>query len=309
MASINIFALPNGVGISRDIELIRGILQGDGHTVVVNNMYRYQRRQTFDLSIHLERFKPELFNDAKKNVMIPNQEWFEPSWVQYLPAFDCIFTKSKLADALFKKLNCRTHFISFTSEDRLLPDVQKDEQHWFHLAGKSVQKQTEMVMRVWGKNPGFPFLTVLQDAKFYKPRMVLRNVNFMYCRLSDPILRVMQNTFGVHVCPSEAEGFGHYIMEAMSCGGVVLTTNSPPMNELVTPERGVLCEPARVEQLRLSCRALVSEETLTRAVVQAMVLDDEKRTEIRQRGRAFFLENDAFFRTVLPEAVAAVLSQ
>jgi multisubunit Na+/H+ antiporter MnhB subunit len=46
---------------------------------------------------------------------------------------------------------------------------------------------------------------------------------------------------------SEREGFGHYINEARAVGAFVISTDHPPMNELVTPERGALVKPTRVE--------------------------------------------------------------
>lgn len=305
MKSINIFAVSNGVGITRDLELIKSILSAAGHTVYVNNPFRYTPVRRYDLSIHLERFKPELFSEADKNAFIPNQEWFESSWLQFLPAFDVVYTKSKFADDVFKKLNCRTEYISFTSEDRLLPDVKKDEFHWFHCAGKSVQKQTEIIYRTWQKNPGFPQLTILQDPKFYRPRLTLKNVNYCYDRVPDDFLKSMQNTFGVHVCPSESEGFGHYINEGLSCKAVVITTDGFPMNELVTSDRGVLCGFARDEPVRLSRRYVINEECLEKAVVKTLVLGDGERMKIRENARQWFEENDRFFRQRLPEAVAA----
>lgn len=308
MKSINIFAVSNGVGITRDLELIKGILEKEGYSVFVNNPFRYTPIKRYDLSIHLERFKPELFSEASKNVLIPNQEWFEQSWLQFLPAFDVVFTKSKFADDVFKKLNCKTEYISFTSENRYLPEVKKDDYHWFHCAGKSVQKQTEIVYRTWQKNPGFPQMTILQDPKFYRPRLTLKNVNYCYDRVTDEFLRTMQNTFGVHVCPSESEGFGHYINEGLSCKAIVIATNGLPMNELVTPERGVLCEFNRDEPIRLSRRYVINEDNLEKAVVKTLVLGEHERMEMREKARAFYESNDAFFRKRLVDAVAATLA-
>lgn len=307
MQSINIFAVPNGVGISRDIDLIKQVLVNVGYEVHLNHIFRYTPRRKYDLSIHLERFRPELFTEATKNIMIPNPEWFEGGWMKYLSMFDAIFTKSQAAEQTFKKLGCTTHFISFTSEDRWLKDVKKDDFHWFHCAGKSVQKQTEVVLKTWAKNPGFPHINILQDPKFYRPRTILKNVNYMYDRVDEHMLKTMQNVCGVHVCPSESEGFGHYIVEAMSCGAIVITTNGAPMNELITPDRGVLCPVNRSEAVRLSTRYVVNEECLEKAVTQTMVLDDAKKANIRKNARDFFEENDRLFREKLPEAVKAVL--
>jgi glycosyltransferase involved in cell wall biosynthesis len=38
---------------------------------------------------------------------------------------------------------------------------------------------------------------------------------------------------GVHVCPSEREGYGLYISEARAAGALVIAPDHPPMNELV----------------------------------------------------------------------------
>ncbi|KAF4031802.1 hypothetical protein GN244_ATG16316 [Phytophthora infestans] len=43
------------------------------------------------------------------------------------------------------------------------------------------------------------------------------------------------------MCPSRIEGYGHYLNQARASGGVVVTTETPPMNELIlSSEMGVL---------------------------------------------------------------------
>jgi len=58
-------------------------------------------------------------------------------------------------------------------------------------------------------------------------------------------LAALQLGSGIHLCPSEREGYGLYIAEAMAAGALVIATNHPPMNELVTNATGLLIEPER----------------------------------------------------------------
>lgn len=45
--------------------------------------------------------------------------------------------------------------------------------------------------------------------------------------------------------PRTPPGFGHYINEARASGAAVISTNHPPMNELITPRSGLLIDPER----------------------------------------------------------------
>ena len=174
---------------------------------------------------------------------------------------------------------------------------------FFHLAGKSLQKSTEIVVRTWEKNPNFPHLHIIQDPSKWKRRVTSKNVTHQYDRVDDHMLKIFQNSYGVHVCPSETEGFGHYIMEALSVGATVITTGAPPMNELVTSERGILADYVRRAPQRLATNYYVSEVTLERAVRQAIALSDETRARFRENGRRFYEENDAFFRRTFVETI------
>ena len=51
------------------------------------------------------------------------------------------------------------------------------------------------------------------------------NIVYYKERVDDDKLIEFMNKFYYHLCPSEAEGFGHYINEALSCKSIVVTTN------------------------------------------------------------------------------------
>src|SRR5690606_13048298 len=136
-------------------------------------------------------------------------------------------------------------YIGFTSVDRALPDASPDFGRFLHVAGASTLKGTDTLLEVWSAHPEWPALTVVQ-----RDRRTIRapaNVQILDGYLPDAELRELQNACGVHLCPSMGEGWGHYIVEAMSCGAVVVATDGPPMNELVQPGRGVLVPYSRVE--------------------------------------------------------------
>mgnify|MGYP006946124963 CR=1 FL=1 len=124
MKRINILAVSNGVGITRDVDIIKRELESDGYEVECNHTYRIQPKHRYDLNIHLERFNPYTFDIADKNVMIPNQEWFEPSWSPAAKNFDVYFTKTRFRKISTKgksqasKLSVRNNLSSSLSSNK-----------------------------------------------------------------------------------------------------------------------------------------------------------------------------------------------
>src|SRR5690606_13808773 len=110
---------------------------------------------------------------------------------------------------------------------------------FFHLAGKSPSKGTEALVAMWARHPEWPQLTIVQHPRRAKP-IGVPNIRHVVRYVESSELTALQNRHGIHLCPSRVEGFGHYINEASGCAAVVLTTDAPPMNELVGEGRGVL---------------------------------------------------------------------
>ena len=126
-----------------------------------------------------------------------------------------------------------------------------------------------------------------------------------YCSPAE--LRRLQNENLFHLCPSETEGFGHYLMEALGVGAVVLSTDAPPMNELVTAERGILIPYATTRPQNLGTRYQVDVAGIEAAVEAALALDDADIAAKRRAARDYFLTNDAAFRRRLPQAVGTLV--
>jgi glycosyltransferase involved in cell wall biosynthesis len=162
-----------------------------------------------------------------------------------------------------------------------------------------------VLLDTWRRHPQWPRLTVVQHPKVAQPGAPAANIVHRVDYLDDASLRRLQNAHRFHICPSEAEGFGHYLMEAMSVGAVVLATDAAPMNELVTPPRGLLIPVADMRRNGLVARACVDQAGVEHAVDRALALSDEARAALGARARAFFVANDREFRQRLPAACAS----
>ncbi len=337
MKRINIVAWHNGGGLSRDIDILYQALRGGHYDVTLNGAsleeapvrrqrfvhrasnlaHRWlQRKQLaaapYDINVFLEDISPGFFKYARVNTFIPNPEWFKKYQQPYLRGIDVVLCKTRSAQETFTLLGSHTRFVSFTSEDRLDSTHQGPKQIGFlHVAGRSWQKGTQPLLDAWLRHPEWPLLTVVQSAKTYSQARVkpvtAPNIDHVLERLDDTRLRQLQNAIGIHLCPSEAEGFGHCIAEAMSCAALTLTTNAPPMNELITADRGILVNYNRTRQQRSGANYYVDPVDLERQIDAIMQLDDTTKQRLGERARAWYEENDRFFHTQLLTALDAAL--
>jgi glycosyltransferase involved in cell wall biosynthesis len=262
----------------------------------------------YDVNIFLEDISPGFFKCARVNTFIPNPEWFRKYQHRYLAGIDVVLCKTRSAQETFRALGSDTQFISFTSEDRL--DTTREIAKpigFLHVAGRSWQKGTRPLIDLWLQHPEWPVLTVVQNAKTYGQSGVKAvaapNIIHVLERLDDTALRAHQNTIGIHLCPSEAEGFGHCIAEAMSCRALVLTTNAPPMNELITADRGILVNYNKTGKQRSGANYYVDPVDLERKIEGIMRMDQASKQLMGQRARDWYVENDRFFRRQLIEAL------
>ena len=306
---INIISRKNGVGLSQDIKIIEHYLNELGiHTTFHDFSEKIQFSPIkYDINVFLEIINIRWMTQAKENWIIPNQEWFEPHWKNALLRFNKILCKTHHAFNIFRTINKRSRYIGFTSEDKYDPNIDKDFNQFLHIAGKSGTKQTNLIWETWKNNPQLPQLTIVQDKNKFIQREKLSNLTYIYDRLEENELKEMQNKIGIHLCPSEAEGFGHYIMEALSCQSVVLTTNASPMTELVQKETGFYVDVVKQERMRLSLKNIISVETLEKAVININITEEQELVEMGKRGREFYLNNDKSFKIRFKQIIKDII--
>lgn len=262
--------------------------------------------KTFRLSIFFQQ--PTFWNirDAYVNCVIPNQEWFSWYGEALLPQIDEVWCKTQEAVRIFSGLGKRCRYIGFTSDDRYLPeyDAHRDYRRFLHVAGPSVWKGTKVLVEAWLKHPEWPHLTVLtRTCPETLPRELPPNLSVFSHYVTETELKRLQNCCGIYIQPTEMEGFGHTLCEAMSAKSVVVTTDGAPMNELVHADQGFLIEAYRTERHFLGTRHFVAISAIERVVDLLISTDLEELERRGNQARASFLAMDAQFTDRLVAAV------
>lgn len=289
---INIISTNNGVGLYQDYLILQEILS-EKHEV---NFIDFRRPVHIraDVSIHLEVVESRLLATAPKNILVPNPEWFSPNWKRFIPSFNQIWCKTHETERIFGQMSKNCVYTSFTSRDHYLPEISKDK-IFFHNRGKSSHKGTNAVLTAWRDLFGKMYINSF--IKLPGKKGLIINTT----RLSENDLKVIMNSCLFHVCPSEVEGFGHYINEAKSTGAIVLTTNAAPMNELVSKEFGRLVPITRTGVHNLGVTNYISPMELTLIMNDILHLSEKELSLMSGKARQSYLDNDKYFRNKVRE--------
>ncbi|KAE9002423.1 hypothetical protein PR003_g17915 [Phytophthora rubi] len=274
------------------------------------------------IDIYLERhpvdrkYYPDFHAPTEKTVwMMQNVEFFDRHELDN-PTVGVMMVKNRIG--LKKVLEYRhrnqlsysVFYTKHTSRDLYQPAMQRDWTSFLHLAGWSPFKNTRVILQAWALHPEWPQLVIrvikadlcewIEEQFGTKETWRLQNVDYACGSVPVEEKDRLQNEIGLHLCPSETEGFGHYINEARSVGALILTTNVPPMNELVDEKSGVLVgEPHpwwwQTKGDLFMPLAQVSVADIERGVEQILLLSIEERQRMGRRSRAKFLEDRAYF--------------
>ena len=326
MARIQLIAFSNGVGNTRDIQLLEAPLRALGHELTVTLVSRGARRRRrwrlaalwarlrralagkdvpFDVNVMLEHVWPAFIPLAGQNVLVPNPEWFDRHDQRLLGLVDGLWAKTRHSQGLFAALGKPVAYIGFDSVDRNLEGVAR-KPLFFHLAGKSRMKGTARLLALWSRHAEWPQLCVVLSRRLQASLPVAPNILYRSEYLEDAQLAELQNAHLFHLCTSETEGWGHYIPEALSTGALVIATDAPPMNELVDAGRGILVPAQQKGRQHLATTYAFDEVALERSVEQALALDKGQRLALGAAARAWYLANREEFPARLKRALAGL---
>lgn len=254
--------------------------------------------------IHVERVFPQWISAADINMLVPNQERFPRRQIGRLRHIDLILAKTEEAYRAFADSGVPVERLGFTSQDRFDPSVPRDWSRFLHLAGGSTLKGTEDVLALWARHPEWPELVLVQKQE-NAPASAAANVRLVTGYATDAELRRYQNECGIHLCPSRSEGWGHNLVEGLSCGAVVLTTDAPPMNEHVRADYGVLVPADRAEPRHMGTNHFVAIDQLEAAIDGLIAMPLEKKQDMGALARQRYLEIDGNFQKRVADLLAS----
>ena len=266
-----------------------------------------RKRCRYRLNIFVQQPEDWWMSEAQINVVIPNQEWFTPYGVSLLPRVDEVWCKTHHAGHIFSALGCRTHYLGFSSDDKWIGEFARAKRYdrFLHVGGGSIWKGTQLLIDTWCRHPEWPHLTVVSRTA-YLPRNAPANLTLLNGYVPEHEMVELQNRIGFYIQPTEMEGFGHSLVEAMSARSIVIATDAPPMNEIVAAERGVPIPAGdRVERHFLGLRHFVMPEGIESAVERVLSMSVAELHAMADRGRAWFEQHNVAFRARLRELVGA----
>jgi glycosyltransferase involved in cell wall biosynthesis len=303
---VQIITKDNGWGLSRDMHLLRQTLIGISGTSMEVVCTDWQskptgKKEAFDLNIFLELLAPPFFREAKRNVYVPNPEWyFSGMWGAHLRRVDAIWAKTRDGEAIFSKMHGGVYFTGWTSHEMLKAGVEckHGPAMFLHAPGNSSAKGTKEVLEAFSIRPHLELTLISRRGWGALPRNVKHTD-----RLGTDEFREALNSHMVHLCPSSYEGFGHYINEARSVGAAIISTNAAPMNELVTEDFGLLAAVRSTSIQNAATHQHVDPFAIADLLDACMATPAHVLERIGARAREAYLREDQAFQDRLIQAI------
>lgn len=305
-------------GLANDARVLKEVFPQA--TVVVypevdihSNRNAHHLDDVVDVQIFLEHVKQSFIRFSKKNVLIPNMEFFtlrdEGLCLKHGVHVCCKTTHAY--DRLRNQGMFRSeflHYAGWSSVDMYDNTVPRTNE-WLHVKGCSRFKNTQMVLRIWNRHPEWPTLRIISYGdeekngfvKLPHPVHVANNIVLYQYKTGLEELKKLMNSCKYHVCPSTVEGFGHTIHEGLSCGASVVTTDAPPMNIHVPRDFLVRCEFAKYFNHGLMMK--VSESDMERTIHR--IIENVTHTHFSQR--KIYVDNKRAFHDNITKTIALIL--
>lgn len=326
---INIITRTNGAGgLSVDTNILKYILNRHFRKSVeihIVDFFSYECGYA-DINFHLELVSNFFFEFGTLNILIPNQEWYYKTWVSLLSKFDYIFTKTDYASEIFKnlvsKIDNKPEIIKtgwMTPDLDVLSNTKKYNKkplQFLHISGRSKYKNTQATIDCWSsiqwpENYEKPKLIVRYSPEFHDIKEVeCDTIEYLREELSKKELHKLMSDSQVHICCSEAEGFGHYIQEAKASSSVILTTNGLPMKNNITEKSGILVNTTKKKKNKYTLGSIynIDKNDLENKIKTICEMELHLLKDMGKSARNEYVENITNFKKTFPDILKNIFN-
>jgi len=273
------------------------------------------------IHIYISNTKYELTQMADVRLFMINHELFsqKDTDLEVLKNIDYVLCRTNIsvewANDIKKKYNL-LYGIIYTKFTSLFPiiKVKKIYNLLLHSAGEHHWKQTDAIVQAWVTYPDLPSIVITCTSQCYdniktilRDKAIPKNM-ILYNKLLDAEkFNLIKNEVGIHLCPSIVEGYGHYINEARKVRSLVITSDYPPMNELVDEESGVLIKCSSFGKKKNGAvLCIIDKEQIYLGVMKTINLDLSTREKMVARSYKKFVEDTDFFNRVMRELMDSI---
>lgn len=262
--------------------------------------------------LYISTVEPKLIPYCTNRYFMINHELFlrNETDTSYMNSIDLILCRNQIGYDWAEKVKAQNNFsyksiiIKFTSEFPIEPKYSKSYNLILHSAGEHHWKQTDIVIKTWLSHPELPLIVITCVSQCYRnienllPKSKVLPPNmYLYKKLLDygEFIKI-KNEAGIHLCPSIVEGYGHYLNEARKVKSLVITTNLAPMNELITPESGLLIDCAEIgKKSNGADLCFITEDDLVTTVKKAIGMSIEDRKKLIDKAYDDFISDTKYY--------------
>lgn len=266
------------------------------------DIYTVQYHTKYDKQFFIEHLYPNLLTNSTCNIYIPNLEFINEKDFKIMKSkyvHHIIAKTDQSYSVLHKLIGNKVMKWRWSSIDRNINRINPDFNQYLHLKGKSRYKNSQMVLNIWLKHPEWPMLHIVHNGDTNKngfleikqPIMIKDNITLYQYNLDEVTLMSLMNRCGNHICPSETEGYGHYINEARSVGAVIITTNAAPMNEFTSKNYGFLINVVESKKVGLGFFYKLSDVELESEIQKCINTSWEQKSIQGEIGKQLYNEN------------------
>ena len=233
----------------------------------------------------------------KSRILLPNPEWLtEQDLQRSMTMIDTIWHMTRHSERLLTpRLPGKKHcYIGFTSLEKT--NRVKNYDFFAHMPGKSKTRHTQEIINIWHKNKSLPQIRVQLYGDLSIPQWLkLGKLELYMGFIPEDAYSQLAENFGIHLCTSQMEGFGHYINESRHSAALILTLDAPPMNELIDKDRGLMIPFEKKMAHNQGERFMANEDAIAACIDTALTLSLNQRIELGENSRVRFLEERANF--------------